>query len=1499
MRPFPSVASSSLPPIQGGRRGRDWTRVFARGMCVLFAIIGALPIAVSLLARSPAVNAWATRESGQLLAQQGLHASYTIQIKLVPLALELTDVKLDASDGKGPALTSDRLSVRPRIFALLAGKLVIDQVEIDEPSIRLVLRDGDLANLPIHLPKSSGEKKPFRAPFSILATTGAAIDLTIDETHFVARDIDVDLTTDEAGPDGSSFEIATRIGKATLTRPRAYRPDRSLPDLATAYDDDNLCALDARVRYEPHAITIRRFTAEGSADLDEAPGSRPACDLPKDDERRVEIALNHLQVRLPEGSGLPRADGHARVRAPLRLAERIASLPETDGWVGLDTDVRYAEDTTIPELDGHFEAHDVRLMQYHFAKELQADVAVHNDVIRAPKITVAIADGLATITDAQVEPLAKGVPLKARLDVAGVSFTALMRDLGISQHAHVAWDVKELHLPQFKGTIVPLHLDADMTGHTANFLVADRPVADPARERLIGFKEASLQSHVAIRPTSLEFQAVRSVVGKSVIDGGLCSIGFDNHLRVEVPKASIDLSDITPLADLPLGGQAEATVQVSGLFSNPHLEADAQIASFSLGDIPFGSVSAAHVTFEGTTVDIKNAKATKGKSAYEMPQARLEFGGKAAMQLDGVATTSSMAFRDFLSIWKMEDDPRFAELDATLATRASIHLAMGGAEDQCGGGLIDVRADVHATGLNLFGEQFDDGDADVEFRQFDRLASMQGTEVNVSAMTLHKYHPKGKEPSGSVLGSGRISKGGVLHGSAVLEAIPLFRVQSLGAVRSEAEGSLSGIAKVDGTLDQFNIVSDIDVSPIRVRGTPLGPSHLHVRAVQTSPPSRNVGKTRCGDPISPPFDKEAYLTDASSHGDVTLDGDVAGGELHLERVNVTRAPKPVIAGAITLKDVDLGAVSRLMAPRELEGASELAVPEGAPKDELEGSVSGKLTIERAELGALDHAKVRFAPAALTVARGAEHVSLRPTSDVIALADDSVALPPLVLDLQAAHGLKGSVTLRGSIAHLTHDPDLALALDLSPIDLGLLVGVVPKLERATGTLQGSVRLTGSVRAPTVNGDLRVAGGELSVKGLPGPVSELNVDVRASAAEVRIAHASAKFAGGTISMTGGTTLKQLLDGAGEAQISARSIHLAPAEGVTATLDADVIVAVGAGGEGAQAKLPRVTGDVTITQFEYARPINLTTATDLSALGVRAKRTVVATYDPSLDALTFELRVRAQAPLRIRNSLIEAQLGLDSDVLTATGTNQRVGLRGDLKALPGGRLHFRGNDFDIRQAFIRFDDPTRIAPDVDVIAVTEYRRYTDTAASAAAGASSTGAGISAGGGSGTVWRITLHVYGDEENPHLELTSDPPLSQEDIVLLLSVGMTRAELDQLQNGSLGTSVALEALATVSGADKVVKQTIPIIDDFRFGSAYDPRSGKTEPQVTVGKRLTENVRASVSTSISSDSDREVRANLELKLNNRLSGQFTYDNINDVSSTVGNLGVDLRWRLEFE
>jgi len=380
-----------------------------------------------------------------------------------------------------------------------------------------------------------------------------------------------------------------------------------------------------------------------------------------------------------------------------------------------------------------------------------------------------------------------------------------------------------------------------------------------------------------------------------------------------------------------------------------------------------------------------------------------------------------------------------------------------------------------------------------------------------------------------------------------------------------------------------------------------------------------------------------------------------------------------------------------------------------------------------------------------------------------------------------------------------------------------------------------------------------------------------------------------------MTGHMPIKAGTLGVARATVTGRQLYLTPAEGVRGVVDADLEVTLNPNATTAQGRLPFVGGDVAITQFEYTRPITL----DLSGFRGGAKRTIVEAYDPSADSVVFGVDVHSRAPLRIRNNLVDAQLAIEQHGLHVSGTNQRLGLRGELATIPGGRFRVFANDFEVRKATIRFDDPTRIAPRVDITGVTEYRRYSNTGgtlAGPAGGGGSTG-GISSGGSGSGLWRITLHAYGDTEDLRVDMTSDPALSREDIFFLLTIGLTRAEVDQVRAGSVYASAAFEAIGTVSGADRAVKTVIPVIDDFRFGSAYSARTGRTEPQVTLGRRLTDNLRANVSTGLTED--RQLRSNVEWRLSRPLSVQTSYDNISTVSSgSVGNFGLDFRWRIEF-
>ncbi len=95
-----------------------------------------------------------------------------------------------------------------------------------------------------------------------------------------------------------------------------------------------------------------------------------------------------------------------------------------------------------------------------------------------------------------------------------------------------------------------------------------------------------------------------------------------------------------------------------------------------------------------------------------------------------------------------------------------------------------------------------------------------------------------------------------------------------------------------------------------------------------------------------------------------------------------------------------------------------------------------------------------------------------------------------------------------------------------------------------------------------------------------------------------------------------------------------------------------------------------------------------------------------------------------------------------------------------------------------------------------------------------------------------------------------------------------------------------------------MKQAIPVIDDFRPGTAYSPRTGRVEPNITVGRRLTDTVRARLTTGLAEDP--QLRSAIEWRLNRHFTVEPSYDRINTVSSSnIGNFGVDFRWSLEFD
>jgi translocation and assembly module TamB len=1450
-------------------------RLIARVLALVFALIGALPVLLATLVSSGPLQRWAERETARILREElGVSARYRVELRLLPLRLSVNELVVPATDGGSPALTAESVSVAPRVFALFGGRLDLGEIELKHPRARLVVKDGKLTNVAYRLPErpSSGPRSQ-RAPFTSLSVTEGRFQVEIDGVALDTGAVDLDVFA-ERGP---SFEIALQADESRIVR-RRIEQTLHLPTTGKeVQDDDVVCRLEARLRVEPEAIDVRRLSLLASLDDTAAPGRTKSCQNAGDaDPLQVMARVSQLHVTL-RGKEPPLYSGHVVARAPIAILNRFARTLPLHGWVAFAGDARFDGSSKLPELEGKLTGKGLGLWNYRIAEDLSVEARVARDVIELPNYEMGFAGGRVVLKNVRIEPLAPGMPVSTEsMDESGVAFTSLMRDVDVTPNTIVNWDLKETHARKIRGTLSPLRIEGEIAGETRDFEVFDRAFHDPKRKHMIGVKRATLHGRFRVIPSALQFHDMRTDFGKSSVFVKFLSIGFDNTITLSVGKESrIDLADVSPLVDIPMEGKAELDVEMAGPMGDPLLTGNLKVAGFQFGGFPIGDIKSSKLRFKPLYLELSDVEAQKGKSQFTVPSARIDFDAGATLVADAKMKSRAFDLRDFLAIWHFDQDTRWEDLEGETAVDASVHYVLGGKEDACDSGVLVTNGKVSFKRLALFGERYDSGDADYRLRWYDRDAGYRGIELSLPSLALRKG-------SGAIVGSVTVTPGAKIDGHLVASDVPVSKIDALPQLVRAAEGRASAVAELSGTLDELEATATARLSPLRIGRATLPSSSLTVELTPLPDNAPVVGRTGCGAPIKKPFDQAEFEADAAS-GVFEVNGTLFGGQVALERVSVTRQRSKLVRGRVGFVDLDLGAASELVPA--------LALSDVRPEGKLRG------TLDLAEVRMADPltSRARLVIDDFSMARGGYALKLVTGSEPVELAGGSLRAPALGFVATTPNGHQATFDFSGGLRQLRDAPRVEGTLTLRPMDLSALTQAVPRVERARGSVTGRLVLSGPLRAPNYSGGFELSNGEVLARGLPTPFTDVSLALVLEGGELNVKRGTARFGNGRLSVSGGAPLRGLELGAVRLELTARDLSLPLGEDVRASADADLL-ATWKPGENGERTRPRLSGNLLLRSFEYRRPVAMTAA--LQSLGHRGKRTEVEAYDPSEDVLELDVTLRATRSLQIRNELIEADLLLADEGLLLAGTNGRFGLRGTVEIKPGGRIMLRRSVFDISQGVVRFDDTTRIAPKVDVTAVTEYRRYADSSGANSGTQTTTSSGASSTNVSGGRWTIRMHAHGDADDLKIDLTSEPALAQDDVFLLLTVGLTRAELDQAQSASVGESVALEALGTLSGADRAVTNAVPVIDEFRFGSSYSSRTGRTEPTVTIGKRLTDRVRANVTTGLAES--REVRSNVEWRLNNRVSVESAYDNVNDISSSaLGNLGADIRWRLEFE
>src|SRR5262249_43620533 len=153
--------------------------------------------------------------------------------------------------------------------------------------------------------------------------------------------------------------------------------------------------------------------------------------------------------------------------------------------------------------------------------------------------------------------------------------------------------------------------------------------------------------------------------------------------------------------------------------------------------------------------------------------------------------------------------------------------------------------------LGLFGEDYQNASASINFNWFDIEAGDRGMQIEVPSVVLRKG-------PGSLLGSLRIAPGARVSGQVIATQVPVSEMQGFGPLAKQAAGTISAEGEVSGTLDALAAKVQVRVSPVRIGRSELPPSNLSVTLLPIEQPLQRVGTTACGAPKEAGFDRAEY-----------------------------------------------------------------------------------------------------------------------------------------------------------------------------------------------------------------------------------------------------------------------------------------------------------------------------------------------------------------------------------------------------------------------------------------------------------------------------------------------------------------------------------------------------------------------------------------------------------------------------------------------------------------
>ena len=435
-------------------------------------------------------------------------------------------------------------------------------------------------------------------------------------------------------------------------------------------------------------------------------------------------------------------------------------------------------------------------------------------------------------------------------------------------------------------------------------------------------------------------------------------------------------------------------------------------------------------------------------------------------------------------------------------------------------------------------------------------------------------------------------------------------------------------------------------------------------------------------------------------------------------------------------------------------------------------------------------------------------------------------------------IKGNGTelsLHGTVPVKSAQP-LNLAAN-GTVDLGLLQGLSPDV-KSSGQINFRVTAQGKMSQPNMQGQIRVANALFSSNTIPVSLEGVNGQIRVAGNRIQIDQLKGTAGGGNISAAGFFVYGQR--SAFNLSVQAKSVRLRYPEGIRSVLDTNLDLT---GRPSSSSLSGRIVVDhLSFTQeFDMANLMSQfsseTPSTASAAFEQNMKLNVAVVTAQELNATSSKLSVGGSANLTVTGNLA------DPVILGRTTLTQ-------------GEVFFLGKRYEIQNGTIAFANPVRTEPVLNLYAKTTVQQY----------------------------NITLNFVGPIDRLRTNFTSDPPLSQSDIINLIAFGQTaeQAATSPSTPASVGAESVLAQGVTsqVSGKiEKLAGISQITIDPLISNSQANPGS-----QVAIQQRVSGSLLLTFSTDVTSTQSQTVAVEYRAQKN------LTISVIRDQN---GGYGIDAR------